>query len=71
MGQLPSKVSSRVPEDIPQDSPLGVRLANWETDPSTKGKDKVKMIQFCMKEWIKKEIRSDHVYWPKYGSDEA
>lgn len=77
MGQRTSKLGSRkkgnkkVPADIPQDSPLGIKLANWDSDPCTKEKDKEKMIRYCMIEWTKKEIRPDHVYWPRYGSFEA
>lgn len=40
-----------MPPDIPQDSPLGIKSANWDIDPCTKEKDKVKMIQYCMIEW--------------------
>lgn len=60
-----------MPAEIPEDSPLGTMLANWDVDSSTREKEKVKMIQFCMIEWAKTEIRSDHVYWPRYGSFEA
>ncbi|XP_019136993.1 uncharacterized protein LOC109143585 [Corvus cornix cornix] len=28
------------------------------------------MIRHCMIEWPKREIRSDHIYWPRYGSSE-
>lgn len=57
-----------MPADIPQDSPLGIKLANWNIDPDTKNKDKVKMIQYYMIEWTKEPIRADHLYWPRYGS---
>lgn len=76
MGQGKSKSISKrernkkVTTDIPPDSQLGYKLANWNNDPSTKRKDKVKMIQYGMTEWPKREVRSDHVYWPRYGSSE-
>lgn len=54
--------------EIPPDSPLGMKLTSWDKDPRTKGKDKAKMIQFCMFSWAKEEIRYDQVYWLRYGS---
>ncbi|KAM6367211.1 programmed cell death protein 2 isoform 1-T2 [Alca torda] len=77
MGQKISKKSPRekgsgkVPADIPQDSPLGIKLANWNIDPDTENKDQVKMIQYCMIEWTKEPIRPDHLYWPRYGPFEG
>ena len=69
MGQKTSKLDVRKKKgikklltEIPPDSPLGVMLANWDKNPCTRRKDKVKMIQFCIIEWAEKEIRSDHVY---------
>lgn len=50
------KGSKRAPADIHEDSPLGIKLANWGSNPCTKGKYKVEMIQYCMIEWTKKEI---------------
>lgn len=60
-----------MPADIPQDSPLGMMLANWDIDPCIRKKDKVKMVQYCMMEWTKKEITPNHVYWTRYGSFES
>lgn len=61
MGQGKSKSISKrernkkVTTDIPPDSQLGYKLANWNNDPSTKRKDEVKMIQYGMTEWPKRE----------------
>ena len=57
--------------DLPgtsQDSPLGCMLKNWYNWPETKGKSKEKMIQYCMVEWTKEPIKSDHLFWPKFGT---
>lgn len=66
MGQGTSKSGSRkkgskkVLADIPQDSLLGIKLVNWDSNPCTKGKDKVKIIWYFLVEWVKKgnKIRS-------------
>lgn len=54
---LRKKGNKKIGMDIPPDSPLGIKLANWEEDLPTKGLDKIKMIQYCMIEWTKEEIR--------------
>lgn len=64
------KKSKKVPMNIPPDSPLGLKLSQSNYNPDTRGKDKIKMMQYCMIEWTKEEIRPDHVHWPEYGSFE-
>ncbi|XP_074718958.1 uncharacterized protein LOC141940957 [Strix uralensis] len=54
--------------DISQDSPLGCMLKNWYNWPETKGKSKEKMIQYCIVEWTKEPIKSDDLFWPKFGT---
>lgn len=76
MGQTNSrekskKDSKKVPVNVPSDSPLGVKLSRWDCDPDTRGKDKRKMLQYCMVERTKAEIRPDRVRWPKYGTFEG
>lgn len=75
MGQKASKVNpkkgKKVLDDIPPDSPLGVMIKYWDESRITKGKDKVKMINFCMMVWAGRKIRSDNLCWPKYGSCEG
>ena len=70
MGQGKSKspVGIRLPP-IPRESPLGFLLDNWEHFPGTQGKDKAKMIHYCVEVWGGKEI-SKNVFWPIYGSKE-
>ena len=67
MGDLGPEV--RYPQ-IPPDSPLGLMLNHWEDYPSRRGKDKAKMIYYCMEVWGGKQIRGDHLYWPVFGSFE-
>lgn len=54
--------SEEMPTDIPPDSPLRRKLAQWKYDPNTRDKDELKMIQYCMVEWTKGENRTDHVH---------
>lgn len=61
MGQTNSREKSKkenkkVPINVPSDSPLGVKLSRWDCDPDTRGKDKIKMLRYCMIEWTKAEI---------------
>lgn len=49
----PKEESRRVPKNIPSDSPLGLKLCQWDHPPNTKGKDKIIMIWYCMVEWTK------------------
>ena len=78
MGQKKSKSSGpmggvvpnvRLPQ-IPPDSPLGLMIKHWDDYPSRKGKNKVKMIHYCIEVWGGKQIRGDHLYWPVFGSFE-
>ncbi len=78
MGQRKSKPSDpmggsgvqvRLPQ-IPPDSPLGLMIKHWDDYPSRRGKEKVKMIHYCMEVWVGKQIRGDHLYWPVFGSFE-
>ena len=70
MGQGKSKspVEIKLPP-IPRESPLGFLLDNWEHFPGTQGKDKAKMIHYCVEVWGGKEI-SRNVFWPVFGSSE-
>lgn len=68
-GQSKNKaVEVKLPE-IPKNSPLGFMLDNWKHYPSTKGKDRAKMIHYCVELWGGQEI-SKYVYWPIFGSEE-
>lgn len=64
----PSPVGVKLPP-IPKDSPLGFMLANWEHFPGAPGKDKAKMIHYCIEVWGGQEI-SKGVFWPIFGSSE-
>uniref|UniRef100_A0A8B9QQS2 CCHC-type domain-containing protein n=1 Tax=Anas platyrhynchos TaxID=8839 RepID=A0A8B9QQS2_ANAPL len=70
MGQIKSKTKdqkgSEIP-DIPPESPLGIMIGNWNNRGPRKGKNKVKLVQYCMMEWPKKPLRP-HVFWPVFGS---
>lgn len=44
-------------------------LDNWKLYPTTRDKDKVKMIHYCMVVWGGKEI-SRNIFWPIFGSSE-
>lgn len=43
--------------DISSNSTLGTKLAQWEHNPDTKNKNKIKMIHYCMIKWTKEKIR--------------
>ena len=67
MGQKKSKPSDpmggvgpkvRYPQ-IPPDIPLGLMISHWEDYPSRWGKNKVKMLYYCMEVWGGKQIRGD------------
>uniref|UniRef100_A0A8C9NX36 Core shell protein Gag P30 domain-containing protein n=1 Tax=Serinus canaria TaxID=9135 RepID=A0A8C9NX36_SERCA len=64
----PSSMGVKLPP-IPKDSPLGFMLKNWEHFSGTSGKDKAKMIHYCVEVWGGKEI-SKSVFWPIFGSSE-
>ena len=55
---------------IPPDSPLGLMLKNWRDFSKSKGKNKAKMIHFCMEIWGGQNIKEEHVCWPIFGSFE-
>ena len=64
MGQKKSKPSgpmggvmpsARLPP-IPPDSPLGLMIKNWSDSPFRRGKDKVKMIHYCVEVWEGRQI---------------
>ena len=70
MGQGKSKPPAEIKlPPVPRDSPLGFLLDNWDYFPETGGKDKAKMIHYCVEMWGGKEI-SKNVFWPVFGSSE-
>ncbi|XP_017584372.1 PREDICTED: uncharacterized protein LOC108445358 [Corvus brachyrhynchos] len=72
-GSKPSVPMGRVPAGrapvIPQNTPLAFMLNNWKYLPSSPGKHKARMIEFCTKIWGGKKIQKN-VIWPVFGSDE-
>lgn len=60
-----------VPIGTPPDGPLGRKLAWQKYYPNTRDKGKLKTVQYCIVEWTRKEIRNNHVYWLRYGSEEG
>ncbi|RMC20465.1 hypothetical protein DUI87_01315 [Hirundo rustica rustica] len=70
MGQGKSRPSTPIKlPPVPRDSPLGFILDNWKHYPNTGGKDKAKMIHYCVVVWGGKEI-SRNIFWPIFGSSE-
>ena len=55
---------------IPPDSPLGLMIKYWNDFPSRRGKDRAKMVHYCMEVWGGQKIRADNIYWPVFGSSE-
>ncbi|RMC00371.1 hypothetical protein DUI87_22979 [Hirundo rustica rustica] len=70
MGQGKSRPSTPIKlPPVPRDSPLGFILDNWKHYPNTGGKDKAKMIHYCVVVWGGKEI-SRNIFWPIFRSSE-
>lgn len=63
--------SEEVPTGILSDNPLGRKLARWKYEPNNRDKDELQMIQYCMIEWTKGEIKPDCVHWLRYGLDKG
>ena len=45
-------------------------IKNWQDSPFRRGRNKVKMIHYCVEVWGGKQIWGDHLYWPVFGSFE-
>lgn len=67
-GGRPKRLKGSNLPEIPPDNPLGVMLEFWDEEKFTQCKSKEKMIQYCMVEWTKEEIRLDDIYWPVFGT---
>lgn len=57
-------------KDIPQDSPLGEMLENWDHNKNLKELDKIRMIHYCIEIWPQKNIQDRPVNLPWHGSKE-
>ncbi|XP_072411426.1 uncharacterized protein [Chiloscyllium punctatum] len=67
-GKVGLNVDNEKYPGVPDDSPFGRMLSNWDQG-RRKGKSRKKMVKYCQT-WSQNPIQGDSVWWPRFGTDE-